>query len=221
MEAREFPGNGAAHFRYAVDPAAWLEVVSHLPAGQAGVRIRGDARIPALISEGSAVFGIAASLIGRDARPVRAILFDKGPGNNWALGWHQDRTIAIALRRDCPGFGPWTIKQGIPHVEPPFPILEAMVTIRIHLDPVDANNAPLLFAPGSHLQGRIVEADYQQVLNACGVRTCLSKAGDVWAYATPILHSSQASTSVNRHRRVLQVDYSAQDLPHGLEWAGI
>ncbi len=53
-----------------------------------------------------------------------------------------------------------------------------------------------------------------------GSKPCLAAAGDVWAYATPILHASAPSMS-NRHRRVLQLDYAAVDLPGGLDWYGV
>lgn len=45
-------------------------------------------------------------------------------------------------------------------------------------------------------------------------------AGDIWAYATPILHASDAALDP-KARRVLQVDYAAFDLPGGLEWSGL
>lgn len=57
-------------------------------------------------------------------------------------------------------------------------------------------------------------------MNSCGQFACLAAAGDMWAYATPILHASSAATQPRR-RRVLQVDYAAIDLPGGLEWLGI
>lgn len=163
---------------------------------------------------------IAADLIGRSARPVRAVLFDKTPGINWSLGWHQDRTIAVQTRHDVPGFGPWSTKSGITHVEPPFSVIEAMVTLRIHLDDVPTDNAPLLIAPGSHRLGRIPESELHSVVERCGTATCLADRGDVWGYATPIIHASAASTG-HAHRRVLQVDYAAIELPLPLTWLGI
>ena len=49
---------------------------------------------------------------------------------------------------------------------------------------------------------------------------CLADAGDVWCYATPILHAS-ATAQGKRHRRVLQVDYAATALPEPLVWLGV
>lgn len=108
----------------------------------------------------------------------------------------------------------------MPHVAPPIDLLERMLTIRIHLDDVSTDNAPLLIAPGSHRLGRIAEDEIASVVQRCGVRECLAAAGDVWLYATPILHASDASRKPGR-RRVLQVDYAAEELPGGLEWLGI
>jgi len=161
---------------------------------------------------------LASQLLGRPARPVRAIAFDKSPDANWALGWHQDRTINVAARAEVAGFGPWTVKQGHLHVQPPFALIEAMRTLRIHLDPVTPDNAPLEIALGSHREGLIAEPRIAEVVAARESRACLAAPGDVWAYATPILHASRRSASAGP-RRVLQVDYSADRLPAPLEWA--
>lgn len=190
------------------------------PTGRAGVRLYASAALAPLLSATGPIGRIAADVLGPAARPVRAILFDKTAVTNWALGWHQDRTIAVKARHDLPGYGPWSIKAGVHHVEPPFAIIEAMITLRIHLDPVPADNAPLLIARGSHRLGRIPEGDIDRVVGRLGRFACLADRGDVWVYATPILHASEASTCA-ASRRVLQVDYSAAGLPEGLIWAGV
>ena len=183
----------------------------------AGARLQGDAELARLLDGDGAIGRIAAARKGGKARPVRAILFDKSPRTNWGLGWHQDRTIAVRARREVPGFGPWTVKRGMPHVAPPIDLLERLLTVRIHLDDVPADNAPLLVAPGSHRLGRIAEDEIAGVVAECGISECLAAAGDVWLYATPILHASEASRKPGQ-RRVLQVDYAAEALPGGLEW---
>ena len=45
-------------------------------------------------------------------RPVRVLYFDKNPDANWAVPWHQDRTIAVAQRIDVPGYDMWSVKAG-------------------------------------------------------------------------------------------------------------
>jgi len=54
----------------------------------------------------------------------------------------------------------------------------------------------------------------------CGTVACLAEKGDVWLYATPIVHASAAAAGSGR-RRVLQVDFSASALPGGLDWLGV
>jgi hypothetical protein len=170
------------------------------------------------IGVNEAVASLAVRELGPEARAVRAILFDKREAKNWALGWHQDRTIAVKQRKEIQGFGPWTAKAGTVHVAPPIVLLERMVTVRVHFDAVDHDNAPLLVAPGSHCRGLISEPDIESVVAECGEYACLAEVGDVWIYATPILHAS-ARAAHARRRRVLQIDYSADNLPGGLEWA--
>lgn len=177
------------------------------------------AGLACLLDADSVIGAIASGILGPAACAVRAILFDKSPGTNWSLGWHQDRTIAVRRRTDTPGFGPWSMKRGLQHVEPPFSLIECMVTLRIHIDDVPGDNAPLLVAPGSHKLGRIAEDRIEAVVAACGIATCLADRGDIWLYATPILHASAAGH--HPHRRVLQVDYSRDSLPGELEWLGI
>lgn len=173
-----------------------------------------------LIASTGPIGSLAARAIGRHARPVRAILFDKTATTNWALGWHQDRTICVRARVDIPGFGPWTIKQGLVHVAPPFDVIERMVTLRVHLDEVPETNAPLLVALGSHREGCVATSAIDRIVRRSVVLPCLADAGDVWIYSTPILHASQAATEPAR-RRVLQLDYSADTLPDRMEWLGV
>ena len=220
--ALSFDPDGAELFERAASPVlADLEAaLADLPRDRAGLRLPSLPSLRAHLAAPGTIGRIAASILGPDARPVRAILFDKSAAANWALGWHQDRTICVAARRKVVGFGPWTLKAGMHHVEPPFALLAAMVTLRVHLDEVAADNAPLLVAAGSHRLGRVPEGSIEAAVRACGTVACTAKAGDIWLYATPILHASEAAARPRR-RRVLQLDYAARDLPGGLEWLGV
>jgi hypothetical protein len=215
------------HHGAALFPGAALSILDDLeavfaglPADQAGLRLHGIPGLAALLDSGSPIGRLAADHRGENSRSVRAILFDKSETTNWALGWHQDRTIAVRERIDIAGFGPWSVKAGIVHVTPPFALLESMLTMRIHLDPVPDSNAPLLIAPGSHRLGRIAERDIDASVTRCGTFACTADRGDIWLYATPILHAS-ARAARPEHRRVLQVDFCAHALPAGLDWLGI
>lgn len=102
-----------------------------------------------------AVRALVEPVLGAGAFPVRGILFDKTPDANWKVAWHQDLSIAVRERREAEGFGPWSEKAGVTHVQPPATVLERMVTVRIHLDGCGPENGPVHVVPGSHLHGRL------------------------------------------------------------------
>ena len=215
--------DGAQLFAQALDEAACgcLETaLAALPMSRPGVRIGEGRQLQPFLNDAGPIGAVAASVLGEQARPVRAILFDKTAERNWALGWHQDRTIVVKERMDTDGYGPWTVKSGLIQVEPPFEILERMVTLRVHLDAVDERNAPLRIVPGSHRLGRLPEAEIERVVATFGERLCLAERGDVWLYATSIIHASLAADPPRR-RRVLQVDFSADATPGPLAWRGV
>ena len=223
LEQLTFRDDGAQLFRQALtaDRLHRLEaVLSHLPPDHAGLRLRDVEGLAPFLAASGDIGCCAASVLGDTCRPVRAILFDKTAATNWAPGWHQDRSIAVKARVPVDGFETWSVKSGMQHVEPPFTLLSRMVTLRVHIDPAPASNAPLLIAPGSHKLGRIPEEDVRDVVRGCGTVVCLAEPGDVWLYATPVLHASDAAIAL-MHRRVLQVDFAAGELPCGLEWLGV
>lgn len=94
-------------------------------------------------------------LLGRDAFAVRGIFFDKTPDANWKVVWHQDVSIAVREKRDVAGFGPWSQKAGVWHVQPPQEILEGMVTVRLHLDTCLESNGALRVISHSHTKGKL------------------------------------------------------------------
>ncbi len=149
--------------------------------------------------------------------PTRAIYFDKSPDTNWLVPWHQDLTIALRQRAEIPGFGPWSTKDGITHVQPPIPFLEQMLTVRLHLDPTDASNGALRVLPGSHRSGRLDPGQIQQWRERQPEFLCTASAGDVLLLRPLLLHASARSTT-DRHRRILHIEYAGFTLPKGLHW---
>jgi hypothetical protein len=219
----DFARDGAVHVADVLSPddlAALRDLADRAVGARPGARLRDAAVLDAVLAATGPVGPLAVRLTSPAARPVRAVMFDKTPEANWAVAWHQDRTLPVAERIEVEGFGPWSTKDGLLHVAPPFEILSRMVTLRIHLDPVDAANAPLRAALGSHRLGRVAAEDAAARAAEHPVIDCLADAGDVWAYATPILHASDRAQPPRR-RRVLQVDYADFDLPGGLGWAGL
>jgi hypothetical protein len=171
-----------------------------------------------LIGVDGALGVLAAKLVGRPARAVRVLFFDKTPGSNWAVPWHQDRTIAVKERREIDGYGPWSRKGGIVHVEPPTSILQGMLTLRLFVDDCGPEDGPVETAVGSHLYGRVPVGDVSSVAGKSDILTATGKSGDVLAMKSLAIHRSRRAASPSC-RATLHVDYAAVDLPAPLEWA--
>ncbi len=167
------------------------------------------------LASSSMAYEVAHAVLGPAARLVRAIFFDKVPGANWSVPWHQDLTIAVAEKVEFEGYGPWSQKDGVTHVQPPAEILENMVTVRIHLDSCGVENGPVRVKPGSHLHGRISET---MVSKWEGEEVaCVGKAGSALVMRPLILHASSPSSNP-AHRRVLHLEYAGVELPSPLRW---
>ncbi|HTG33248.1 MAG TPA: phytanoyl-CoA dioxygenase family protein [Thermoanaerobaculia bacterium] len=161
---------------------------------------------------------LARALLGSSARPVKVTVFDKTPAANWKVPWHQDLTIAVRERRDAEGFGPWTVKDGVPHVQPPVEILSGMLSIRVHLDDTPESNGALRVIPGSHLLGRLSGSEASSLKDTLGEAVCAVSQGGMMAMRPLLLHASSAARE-GRHRRVIHIEYAAAPLPFGLDWA--
>jgi Phytanoyl-CoA dioxygenase (PhyH) len=176
-------------------------------------------RSPALreFIRGDTVMSIVEDILGPGATAVRGIIFDKLMEANWMVGWHQDLTVAVEARHECPGFSAWTVKEGVPHVQPPAQVLQAMVTLRLHLDDCDGNNGALMVLPGSHRHGRLSEAEVDRMAREIEPVICAAKAGDVLLLRPLTAHASRRSTS-ERRRRVLHLEFASGALPPPLCW---
>lgn len=171
----------------------------------------------AALAHSSALREIVASILGKSYIAVRGILFDKIPEANWKVPWHQDVTIAVQERIETPGYGPWTVKAGVLHVQPPAAILEKMISVRLHLDPCDESNGALRVVPGSHRLGRIPEDEIPPLRARLGERVCAVGGGGALLLRPLLLHASSPSQSP-AHRRVVHLDYAAAELPNGMRW---
>ncbi|OJT19044.1 phytanoyl-CoA dioxygenase [Archangium sp. Cb G35] len=159
----------------------------------------------------------AEAVLGPGCFAVRALLFDKTPDANWKVIWHQDLTIAVRERRAVEGFGPWSEKAGILHVQPPVALLERMVAVRLHLDDCGAENGPVRVLPGSHRVGRLGPEDIASWRERTPAVECLVPRGGLLVMRPLLLHASSPAI-VPAHRRVLHMEYAVDSLPDGLEW---
>ena len=157
------------------------------------------------------------SVVGRELVAVKATLFDKTSDSNWRVQWHQDRVVAVRERMQVSGFGPWSTKLGVAHVEPPSTVLEQMIAVRVHLDECGAENGPLRVISGSHLSGKLaLDAIQQRVATETPVELRVSK-GAVLLMRPLLLHASTPAL-VPSHRRVLHLEFAPAEAISPLQW---
>lgn len=160
---------------------------------------------------------IIEPVLGLSCFAVRGTLFDKIPDANWKVPWHQDLTIAVQEKIDVDGYGPWSVKAGIQHTQPPAEILEQMLSVRIHLDRCGEENGALRVIPGSHLRRRIPEEQISDIRNSTPEQICAAGRGSVLLMRPLLLHASSSSNHPG-HRRVIHLDFAATQLADGLKW---
>lgn len=159
----------------------------------------------------------ASDILQGEARLVRTIVFDKNAEANWLVNWHQDRTVAVSNKIFLKGWGPWSVKEGIHHVQPPLAVLEKMITLRIHLDPADETNGCLRVMPASHKLGIIKQSTISNFFGHQEGVACIVDAGDTLIMRPHLLHASNKATKAS-HRRVIHAEYCVFQLPKGLCW---
>ena len=194
--------------------------LDRLAAGDAKYGIRNlFARAPEIrdLANAPRIKALVDPVLGPNAFPVRAILFDKVPTANWGVPWHQDLTIAVKKRIDIDGYSAWSIKAGVPHVQPPAEVLRGMLTLRIHLDDANERNGALIVVPGSHLMGRLASEQITRLVEQSQFRLCEVQAGDVLAMRPLLVHASRTGPAPAR-RRVIHIEYASGALPPGLTW---
>lgn len=181
--------------------------VRHALSGPEVARLAGS---PQLID-------IARAILGGNATPFRATLFDKSPAANWLVVWHQDTALPLRERREVEGWGPWSKKAGIVYAHAPASALEKVIALRLHLDESTAENGPLRVLPGTHRSGVLTDEQIEEVAREVREQLCLVGRGGVVAMRPLIVHSSSKAKGQAR-RRVLHIEYAAvATLAGGLE----
>jgi hypothetical protein len=183
--------------------------------------LRNALSLPAVkaVAASPAVCALVEKVLGPDAFPVRGIFFDKAPGANWNVAWHQDLAIAVRERVEAPpGWGAWSEKAAVVHVQPPAAVLAKMLITRLHLDDCGPENGPLRVLPGTHHCGRLDTADAARHRSAVPEAICTAGCGDALLMRPLLLHASSAA-QLPTHRRVLHIEWAAEPLPGGLRWA--
>jgi len=164
-----------------------------------------------------AVSSVVQSALGPAAFMVKGILFDKHPGANWKVPWHQDLTVAVKARTEAAGYGPWSVKAGVLHVQPPMEVLERMLALRIHLDDCGQGNGALRVLPGSHKHGQIAGQTVRAAQERYPEVICSVSRGGILAMRPLLVHSSSSARTATR-RRVLHLEFAACELASRVAW---
>jgi ectoine hydroxylase-related dioxygenase (phytanoyl-CoA dioxygenase family) len=178
-----------------------------LPRSRAGSRhalkhpsIAKLARDPRLVE-------LAGDILGSAATPFRATIFDKSSGANWLVVWHQDTALPLETRQDVPGWGPWSVKDGVIYAHAPAAALSKVIALRVHLDDSTLENGPLRVLAGTHAMGVLSDEALLQLASSTQAVDCAIQRGGVLAMRPLVVHSSSKSRSDAR-RRVLHIEYA-------------
>jgi ectoine hydroxylase-related dioxygenase (phytanoyl-CoA dioxygenase family) len=198
-----------------------LDDLAHLKLHRtkAGVRhVLGYAPV-AKVATDPRLLEIARAVLSSEPFPFRATLFDKSPNANWLVVWHQDTALPLRDRRDMPGWGPWSIKEGIVYAHAPASALCRVLALRVHLDESTTQNGPLRVIPGSHRKGLLTDDEVHELATTAPSVDCPVPLGGVLAMRPMLVHSSSKSKAQNA-RRVLHIEYATSStVGDGLELA--
>jgi len=179
-----------------------------LPRSRAGVRHAMGLPAVAKIARSAPLLGIAQEVLRGEAFPFRATLFDKSPTANWLVVWHQDTALPLRERRETPGWGPWSVKDGVIYAQAPESALGQVLALRLHLDDSVPENGPLRVLPGTHTFGVLSDKALHDLSTRVVAVDCLVSQGGVLAMRPLIVHASSKSQS-EAPRRVLHIEYAA------------
>ncbi len=211
----EVAEHGFAIMDVALGPAA-IDQLDHdlrdnpLPRSRAGMRHA--LRHPAVleVARSPELLEVAQKILGSEAFPFKATLFDKSPASNWLVVWHQDTALPLQERCETPEWGPWSIKDGIIYAHAPASALSKVVALRLHLDESSSMNGPLRVLPGTHTLGILNDEEIHEISARIAPVDCLVPRGGLLVMKPLILHASSKSRS-EASRRVLHIEYAASD----------
>ncbi len=160
----------------------------------------------------------ALAAILQDLRCVQCTLFAKTATRNWLVPLHQDLSIPVAERVPAPEVTGWSLKDDCLFAQPPDAVLEALVAVRLQLDPASPGDGALWVVAGSHGAGRLTVEQALTLRRLHGEVPCPVPCGGALVLRPLLLHRSSRQTGEGP-RRVLHFLYGPAALPFGLRWA--
>ena len=195
-----------------LDRATWRR-------SRAGVRHALAHDAVAALARSPRLLGMAEQILGGSAFPFHATLFDKSPKANWLVAWHQDTALPLRDRKDAPGWGPWSLKDGVIYAHAPAAALNRVLALRVHLDDSTEQNGPLRVLPRTHTLDVLSDDAIHQLAAGIPAITCPVSRGGVLAMRPLLVHASSKSQT-EMPRRVLHIEYAARvNVADGLELA--
>jgi ectoine hydroxylase-related dioxygenase (phytanoyl-CoA dioxygenase family) len=178
------------------------------PRGRAGIRHVLNHPTVKVVAQNPRLLEMAQAVLGEAAFPFRATLFDKTPETNWLISWHQDTALPLQEKVETPGWGPWSVKEGVIYAHAPAAALEQVLALRLHLDDCTEDGGPLRVLPGTHGLGILREDEIERHSTYEQPVECIGARGAVVAMRPLIIHASSKSRS-QAPRRVLHIEYAA------------
>jgi ectoine hydroxylase-related dioxygenase (phytanoyl-CoA dioxygenase family) len=164
----------------------------------------------AKMARGPQLMNVARTVLGADAVPFRATLFEKTLAANWLVTWHQDTALPLRERQELQGWGPWSMKEGITYAHAPSTVLSRVLALRIHFDDSNSTNGPLRVLPGTHEMGVLNDDQIHDLSERITPIECVVSKRGVVAMRPLVVHASSKS-QVEMPRRVLHIEYAASD----------
>lgn len=218
--AAEFDERGFTVVTDLIDDESCAEISSRLEArdhGRAGSRrLLGEPWCAELAIHLRCAHAMGAFL-PPDSVAVQCTLFEKSPQYNWLAAFHQDLSIPVAVRVESPACSGWSEKEGTLYVQPPTPLLEQLVAVRLHIDSCPFDNGPLKVVPGSHRFGRLIQAQFHVFRRQLGECPVPAQRGAGLLIRPLLLHAS-SKVAGNGMRRILHFLFGPRALPEGLTW---
>ncbi len=185
---------------------SWLQNANHSRSRAGARHLMMNADVQLLASD-PRLLSIVRPVLGSNALPFRATLFEKTGKSNWLVVWHQDTALPLEARFSSNEWGPWSTKAGINYAHAPTWALNRILALCVHLDDSMPDNGPLRVIPGSHLHGVLEDEQVFDLARNAALEECLVSRGGIVAMRPLLIHAS-SKARVNRPRRVLHIEYA-------------
>jgi len=184
-----------------------IAALSGLLRSRAGARHLMSNPTVAALANSDRLLRIVRCVLGREAVPFRATLFEKSATANWLVVWHQDTVLPLESRFVDSEWGPWSLKDGVHYAHAPTWALLRVLALRVHLDASTSENGPLRVIPGSHALGVLTDEQVFLIAKREQPIECTVPRGGVLVMRPLLIHSS-SKAQAEEPRRVLHIEYA-------------